>query len=1153
MKKYILGVVFLLIFFFCIYSVRAYDVNVDGSGQAGMSSLVCNTGNCINSLNFEIKVDSTTYKFNNTAIYGMRLTVLNKKGGNTIKGPINYWAISSMQSINDKNIFYKNNKYTDKVDPTGTLWNKVNLRTIDSSNGTYALYAESLTSDDLTKILNNMNVSVDDCINKNYVLKIEPIFVIRHIYGDSVTYYSGTPKEIVNMLYTNFANKNFECDAAVMVLNSNGFHVVTNYLTTIYDDSNGAPDLNVDKYVTSNSCYSGYHRAIYGGGNPDGRLGIGYINLKDRIKNKSKTIQVCKRIYTDDDEDGGWYPYKAKFQLIRKLGNSEYENVGDIQETDPENKKFCVSFTVSDFTKPYSVREIIDGPIKVKQTFFYNKLVDDGEGEYNGYLGYYYFSYDSSGTRYATSAPFYPYDTNLDKYYIMVWNELWYNSMANVKVYKYLGNGDGNNNSFNYQTEFRLYRTDKMGDNISDCSGAKATSIFITATKKFDQDEAYFKNLNPGCYILAELDMNFHKNVHKINKIHFYTKEGIVKNKLGDSIDIGNDDEIRSAPFYVKNNSVKEIIVYNDDGNSNNDSCSSKLNKIKNDYASDKDSVKALSELENLFLEMRNKGRYYNLLFNYDPNMALGKSDNLLNNVVCGKVLCEYKYSSDVISDSSVPSVKKFSCNKGYFEYGVNTKIDSSSKKISASKSIIFDASVSDDEKSNIQSEINNENFKFYQTTCDYGIRFDYYNGATCGVSYEYDNNTFKNVKVNSGQLLWGKSISNNVIGNIRMKFRCYYLGSNLQYRLHGINFDEIIDDYLPYGNVNLGNLLVSDSFHIDSSYSSSKYASKYVSIDHNNYFLYVTEEVTLPIRYDTLRYLSPYTGIFSNKELSGYYPAGYGLPIAVDTKKGNYSANLSLNLLFPAKEFNTTCDFSVENVIVPPPDDPGGPGGPGNKNFNFNFRIIDTTNPFPGINGEGRTTGDNWCSDSRIGKKVKDEDGKEFLVGDINGDGFINEEDFEVSDFKMKPSLVADIDGDGEVTDATNIDHCNDEMTDRCILKRYVLNTFQNPYRNYNCSFDSNKNYIVKNYITGDADYKVENSYSNNQPMYSFTLTPSDIKDIRSYNKKISYINENGLKLDEDGNYLSDFITENLNKLLNTTTSRCYELRRNDKWCSNN
>ena len=88
---------------------------------------------------------------------------------------------------------------------------------------------------------------------------------------------------------------------------------------------------------------------------------------------------------------------------------------------------------------------------------------------------------------------------------------------------------------------------------------------------------------------------------------------------------------------------------------------------------------------------------------------------------------------------------------------------------------------------------------------------------------------------------------------------------------------------------------------------------------------------------------------------------------------------------------------------------------------LNLEFRVIDTNNPFPGINGKGRDTKTNWCG----------------------------------------------IDKDGKV----------------------------------NCSRDNN---VVKKYITDR-----NNSYSKDAK-YVIELTPSDIKNIRKYNKQNSYNDSN-------------------------------------------
>ena len=85
--------------------------------------------------------------------------------------------------------------------------------------------------------------------------------------------------------------------------------------------------------------------------------------------------------------------------------------------------------------------------------------------------------------------------------------------------------------------------------------------------------------------------------------------------------------------------------------------------------------------------------------------------------------------------------------------------------------------------------------------------------------------------------------------------------------------------------------------------------------------------------------------------------------------------------------------------------------------------------------------------------------------------------------------------------------------------------NTGSNWCYNGDCS---NTNLLVKEIITDKQDI-----YSR-KPMYSFTLTPQIIKEIREYNKTHSYTDFD-LKCDENGNAcVSEFITKLINGNLN-------------------
>ena len=147
---------------------------------------------------------------------------------------------------------------------------------------------------------------------------------------------------------------------------------------------------------------------------------------------------------------------------------------------------------------------------------------------------------------------------------------------------------------------------------------------------------------------------------------------------------------------------------------------------------------------------------------------------------------------------------------------------------------------------------------------------------------------------------------------------------------------------------------------------------------------------------------------------------------------------------------------------------------------------------------------------------------------------------------------IVGDIDGDGVASYDTN---CTSSSSDYCVLKRYVGLGNQS----INCNSSPDINNIVKRYITN-----AKNSYSTDEPMYSFTLTSQDIKNIRDYNKLNAYDDYNMKCLSDDKECLSTFLTDWIkNKTVNgvalsasaqasVNNASCYETRVAGNWCSN-
>ena len=287
---------------------------------------------------------------------------------------------------------------------------------------------------------------------------------------------------------------------------------------------------------------------------------------------------------------------------------------------------------------------------------------------------------------------------------------------------------------------------------------------------------------------------------------------------------------------------------------------------------------------------------------------------------------------------------------------------------------------------------------------------------------------------------------------------------------------------------------------------------------------------------------------------------AGYGLPVTLldnELKKNiirRDSAKLNITNPFAGDEsISLDCPYTIKNEYFDDDDDDDGGGDDGGGNsLKVNFRTIDTSNPFPGISGNGRLTGSNWCNTSLIGSSRYDSDGNKYIVGDLNGDGKITaNEDINVAlnIFINSNKYVADINGDGEVTyplsgTCSKFDYDNDY----CTLTSTVSSSFET--KNRQCIGDKDRLFIKK-YIT-DAP----NSSSNLKPMYSFTLNSSDIKNLRDYNKYHSY-REFDFECDYGNDCMSEFLTNMIynNKIdindqirnmsiLNINDSSCYGWR---------
>lgn len=188
-------------------------------------------------------------------------------------------------------------------------------------------------------------------------------------------------------------------------------------------------------------------------------------------------------------------------------------------------------------------------------------------------------------------------------------------------------------------------------------------------------------------------------------------------------------------------------------------------------------------------------------------------------------------------------------------------------------------------------------------------------------------------------------------------------------------------------------------------------------------------------------------TGEVSYSALNNYYKfMGYGV-ISQFNYKNQYNIQFSLRLgsSFPlsTKSYSSTaCKVIPTQEVIITDDNPKKP-----DKLRLEFRIIDTSNPFPGKSGTVRIVGTNWRATSNL------------LTSNSSYSNWLN------NNWKKSSSYI---------------NHSYAERAD-------------------NRGFNSYASYIMET---------TNNSYNKNKtgPKYKFLLTPTEIKNIRDYNKKNKY-----------------------------------------------
>lgn len=400
--------------------------------------------------------------------------------------------------------------------------------------------------------------------------------------------------------------------------------------------------------------------------------------------------------------------------------------------------------------------------------------------------------------------------------------------------------------------------------------------------------------------------------------------------------------------------------------------------------------------------------------------------------------------------------------------------------------------------------------------------------GLTCNASYSYEL-PFWNETVYAGQNLW-RTLNGRNLGILNMTVDCFGTVSNSV--TAEIDYNKLPSDIKPTFNLVWKTGKSNKEYNMQLSYSS------YTRTDNSDPTLCDESGCVVNLSY-TYRYPLNYQNSWVSKGINGVLSKGDGyggLPIAIeDAINGNIESSVDFSFNALRYVYNTTCGYTVENQILNK-----------DKSYNFDFRVIDTYNPFPGIEGNSRNTGTNWCETSLIGRDSSD---GTYIIGDLNGDGKVDSDDLNVNYFKsgstQYDNKISDLNGDGDVTYSAVCNETNN--TDYCLLDSYIN-------KNINYCKGNDQNSIVERYI-----YDRPNS-SSNTPMYSITLTPADISEIRKYNQDHGYNDFNMKCENQNEKCTSNFISDWMDGKIDNLNSNAFDLNAwcmndrvlNKKWCDN-
>lgn len=578
------------------------------------------------------------------------------------------------------------------------------------------------------------------------------------------------------------------------------------------------------------------------------------------------------------------------------------------------------------------------------------------------------------------------------------------------------------------------------------------------------------------------------------------------------------------------------------------DECTDKLQQINKSIA--KGTLKYKYELMNLYQYYYDKYGENNAKYNYNKLLDFDEPK------------CEYvdPKNSKNINDT---------CMEPY-SFNYNIKQDEETKEeiepkgytyINANKEVLKD--LYGNEKLYFSTKNNNVN---YTAFCYYSVdsRNAYFDSRAYdnGLSYPY---------IQSGSMIWGIEDKEQSIIDFNVKLTCKYIGTNnprqsvtingitqsfsdyikksMSVASDGSNTYGLVDALKPSATVELykpGQSNVENEIILTTKFKSSSdvilntsgesiiggHIYEYTWTTTYNYGAYMDNDEY------AYRYLKG-SGVALKKDDWGMCKDSkgniikctdivYGFPSAIneeiDCTGNNCGIKFNVTVAKQNSKSNQYCKYLVVQDLVDKKT----------QEMNLDFRVIDTSNPFPGISGSGRTTGLNWCS--------PDETEYQEISKNIDGEGSINATDalmmLKARSIYYKAPVDKKIEaltsGENEyklkltqeqakqVIEILKYSNTYGEDEALSILRkaagipRYASESFILP----NCN---NDNKLVTSEITNS-----NNSYNKygKDPILSITLSPNDIRDIREYNSTRSYDDES-LVCDEDGNCRSTFIND--------------------------